>query len=822
MTSLTAQGQSSAVEAVDETERLRVLRSYAILDSVPDPAFDEIARLAATVCRAPIALITFIDDSRQWFKSHVGFERRETPRSQSFCAHALGRRDILTIPDARKDPRFAENPLVTAAPFFRFYAGAPLLSPEGQRLGTLCVYDRKARTRLPEQHEEALRVLSRSVMALLEVRRRPQPVELEPVGFALKEVFERVSDAVVALNREWHYTYVNAQAARLFGRHPHDLVGKHIWTEYPSGLGQPFHLAYEKAMAEQAPAFIEAYYPPFDRWFENRIFPSPAGLTIYFHDITARKHAERFLTGQMKVLEAISGGAELGECLRLLVRLIEAQSEELLGSILLLDSDGLHLRHGAAPSLPKEYTQAIDGSMIGPCAGSCGTAAHRREPVFVEEIAADPLWANWAELAHRHGLQACWSTPIFDDQRRVLGTFAIYYKRVGRPSPAHLKLIETATHLAAVAIIHHRNVTALRQSKAALQESAARLSAATQAGGVGVWDRDLVTGKIHWSDITATILGFPPHKWHATIEEVEERIHPEDLGGLKRAVEKAVLTHTPYTHEFRVKHLDGSEHWIAGRAEARYDAAGEAVRLIGVITDISENKRAEAERAALTGRIRAFAARVENVREEERTRIAREIHDVLAQELTRVKIDLIWIGKRVSQPIPAANFGALMERVAGATAQTDAAITAVQKIATELRPVILDRLGLSAAVEWQAEDFTRRTGIPCRAEIPAGELLLDGPRATALFRILQESLTNVVRHAQATSVEVALRRTPAAVSLVIRDNGVGITADQINDSRSIGLVGIRERAVAFGGRAEFSGAQGSGTTVTVELPANGR
>ena len=810
-----------AETAANETERLRVLRSYAILDSEPDPAFDEIARLAASICRMPIALISFVDDSRQWFKAKFGLERNEIPRALSFCAHALGRRDILTIPDARQDPRFASNPLVTGAPFLRFYAGAPLLSPENHCLGTLCVYDRKARTRLPDQQEETLRVLSRSVMTLLESRRNGRPAVTQPEGFAFQEAFERVSDAVVALNREWHYTYVNVQAGRLFGRHPDDLVGRHIWTEFPDGVGQKFHLAYEKALADQQPAFIEEYYPPFDRWFENRIYPSPDGLTIYFHDITARKHAERFFTGQMKILEAISGGVALPAVLRLLVQLIEAQSEGLLCSVLLLDPDGLRLRHGAAPSLPDEYVRAIDGSMIGPCAGSCGTAAFRREPVFVEEIAADPLWADWAALAHRHELRACWSTPIFDAQQRVLGTFAVYYRHVGRPTPAHLKLVETATHLAAIAIIHHRSESALRQSKTALRETAARLSAATEAGGVGIWDRDLVTGNIVWSEITAQMLGMPLQKWQGTVENFERRIHPDDLAGLKRAVEQAISTRTPYTHEFRVVWPDGSEHWVAGRAEASYDVTGRPVRLIGVAIDITERKRAEAELMALTRKIRAFASRLENVREEERTRIAREIHDVLAQELTRVKIDLAWIAKRVARPISVATRSAMIERVAEATAQTDAAITLVQKIATELRPVILDRLGLAAAVEWQAEDFTRRTGIACRAEIPAEAFVVDGARATALFRILQESLTNIVRHAKASAVEIVLRCTPAAVTLAVHDNGAGITAEQVDDPRSIGLVGIRERAMACGGHVDFRGAPGEGTTVLVELPSGG-
>src|SRR5829696_2932227 len=184
------------------------------------------------------------------------------------------------------------------------------------------------------------------------------------------DVLERVSDGLVALDRDWRYTYVNSQAASLFGRRPEDLIGRHIWTEFPEGVGQPFHLAYERAMAEQVFIHVESCYEPWNRWFENRIFPSPDGLSIFFRDISQRKRAEeeahasaRLLKGQHDVLELIASGAPLPDTLDLLLRVIEAQCEGdgLLGSILLLDLDGARMRHGAAPSLPDAYVRAIDG-----------------------------------------------------------------------------------------------------------------------------------------------------------------------------------------------------------------------------------------------------------------------------------------------------------------------------------------------------------------------------------------------------------------------------------------------------------------------------
>src|SRR4029453_18497636 len=227
----------------------------------------------------------------------------------------------------------------------------------------------------------------------------------------LANILDRVSDAFVALDKNWCYTYVNQQAASLFGRRPEDLLGRNIWTEFPDGRGKRFQLAYEKAMADQVFIQMESYYEPWKRWFENRIYPSPEGLSIFFHEITERKLAEQaarenaaLLAAQNRVLELIARGAPLRESLDTLLRVMEAKCSGMFCSILLLDSDGIHVRHGAAPSLPDNFIRRTDGQVIGAQAGSCGTAAFRREPVVVEDIATDPLWESYRSVALAHGL----------------------------------------------------------------------------------------------------------------------------------------------------------------------------------------------------------------------------------------------------------------------------------------------------------------------------------------------------------------------------------------------------------------------------------
>jgi signal transduction histidine kinase len=169
-------------------------------------------------------------------------------------------------------------------------------------------------------------------------------------------------------------------------------------------------------------------------------------------DITERKRAEALRDGESRILEMIAHDAPLEEILEKLVRVVEAQFAGLLCSVLLLDEDGQHVRHGAAPSLPEPYSKAIDGLCIGPKAGSCGTAMYRREPVVVADILQDPLWEAYREVAEPYGLRACWSTPILAHSGKALGSFAMYYREPRSPSPAETRALEMATHLAGIAI----------------------------------------------------------------------------------------------------------------------------------------------------------------------------------------------------------------------------------------------------------------------------------------------------------------------------------------------------------------------------------
>ncbi|EIM02142.1 diguanylate cyclase [Rhodanobacter thiooxydans] len=277
------------------------------------------------------------------------------------------------------------------------------------------------------------------------------------------QVFERVTDAYVALDRDWRYTYLNAAAGELFGRRAEQLIGRHIWTEFPEGVGQPFQLAYEKAMVEQCPQQVEAFYPPYHRWFESRVYPSADGLTIYFRDITERKRAEQLATGQHEILEGIAAQRPLVESLERIARLHETMNPGALCSLLLLDDDGRHVLHGAAPSLPDAYNRAMHGQEIGEAHGSCGTAAWHGERVVVADIASHPYWENYREVALAHDLKACWSTPVLGSHNEVLGTFAVYFREPREPREEELRSIDQMLPITGIAIESEHLVARLRE-----------------------------------------------------------------------------------------------------------------------------------------------------------------------------------------------------------------------------------------------------------------------------------------------------------------------------------------------------------------------
>ncbi len=731
----------------NESERLRELHGYDFLDSAPDEALEEIVNLVKDICEVPIAVISVIDETRQWFKVKVGTETVETLRDVAFCAHAICEASIFLVPDAALDRRFQKNPLVTGDPHIRFYAGAPLLTPSGNALGTLCVIDQKPRELSPQQ-QRILVVLSRQVVMQLELKRH------------------------IAEGRKAEQALARAHA---------DLeIRVHQRTEQ-------LYEACERAQAE---------------------------IVVRIQSEAALQHRNAQLLGFEAALLrlATTRHSQISDALRHVVAIALDTLEVGNASIWRFDKTGERLRSLVVCNRLAQATTTYLSSDREINQSDCPNfflELRQNLPVFVADIQTSDLRNCWKRVwPQANQIGSLFGVPI-RVSGTLIGTLLLGDPQLTRVWDAPEK--EFADSLASV-IALALEAEERQQAEVALKESRSRLELAVDAARVGLWEQNLQTGDAWFSDEWKRQLGFEPPEVPDRLEEWWSRVHPEDREQLERKTHDLQGSGSAPSSdiEFRIQHRDGSWLWLLGRARLELDEHGRPLRIYGCHIDVTA-------RHMLEKQLHALAAHLDQVREDERIGLARELHDELGQILTALRMDVAWLAKASLQPKESV-VSKIPQRLGVMKDLIDQAISSVQRIATDLRPGMLVELGLVPALEWQVEDFEKRSGIAMSFSCSVEETDLGPVVARAFYRALQEALTNVARHAEASAVEVVLLLTPANSTLQVRDNGRGMPLDAPTAAKSLGLIGMRERAWALGGDIVLSATPGGGTTVSMTLP----
>jgi PAS domain S-box-containing protein len=334
--------------------------------------------------------------------------------------------------------------------------------------------------------------------------------------------------------------------------------------------------------------------------------------------------------------------------------------------------------------------------------------------------------------------------------------------------------------------------------------------------GITILVRDMDNRIVLWTRGAAeSLYGFSKQEALSRIShDLFQTTFPESVEHFDVALRRSGRWEGALVHRKR----NGERLVVASQQIIYHDLSGNPLRILEANADITERQRAEAELSQSREELRALADSLLRAREEEATRIARELHDQFGRYLTTIKMDVRSIERDLVGKLSSEIALVLREKVQTIEQTVDETVQTVRAIATQLRPSLLDDLGLAAAIEWQAKDFQKRSGILCALTLPGEDPHLSRDQATAIFRIFQEILTNVTRHSQATKVWVHLGTEHEAIVLEVEDNGVGISPAQLAERRSLGLLGMRERAGAFGGGVEIVGSSGQGTTVTVQMP----
>ena len=416
----------------------------------------------------------------------------------------------------------------------------------------------------------------------------------------LRDAIESIPAMVFSASPDGANTFVNGRWAEYTGLSLDQTAGSG-WRDavHPEDLER--HVVKWRASLDTAEPFEdEVRFLRADgqyRWHLVRALPlrDELGSILKWYgkitDIEDRRRAEGLLAGEKRILEMVAKGGSLTEILDSLCRLVEEQASGVMASILLVE--GSKLRHGAAPSLPKAYTDAIDGVVIGPSVGSCGTAAYRGEQVIVQDIAIDPLWADYRGAALPHSLRACWSTPIFSAQGNVIATFAMYYREPRTPGGRDRQIIEQITNLAGLAI--ERKLT---QDK--LQRNESYLAEAERLTHTGSWGYNPATKKTTYlSEEMFRIWGLDPHRGVPDADGSFRLVHPDDRARLSEIALKAFAAKADFTSDFRTVLADGTVKHLHVIWHPVLDENGELIEYRGTAADVTDRKRAEQERERL-------------------------------------------------------------------------------------------------------------------------------------------------------------------------------------------------------------------------------
>jgi signal transduction histidine kinase len=519
------------------------------------------------------------------------------------------------------------------------------------------------------------------------------------------------------------------------------------------------------------------------------------------------------LDGERQVLEMIPTGASLAAVLDKLCLVIDQRSG-LMSAVFLVDSDGSRLTLAAGPNLPDEWRRATRSLPLTPTTTACGAAVSRRAQVIVSDVSTDPLFEIFREVARTAAIGAVWSTPFYAEDRRVLGTFAMVSPVSGPPGKRHLRLVTRATYLASIAVERHRTAEGSRRSerllRLVLDALPVGVAVVDLAGNIllnnpasqRIWSRSIRSG----ADRYAESRGW----WHAT----GERIAPSEWPSAR------VLANgeTRINEVIEIESFDGLRKIIQTSALPIRDPDERVTGALIVNEDVSDRKSAERELHDSYNQMRTLTGRLMRAQDDERRRIAEMLHETTAQDLAAMKMLLARLHRTADR---------LSEKERSALADcmslAEQSMAQIRTLSYLLYPPFLDQTGLLPALRWYAAGFADRSGIKVDLELPERFERLPRDTETALFRVVQESLINIHRHAGSTIARIRLSRDGDTLVLEIDDRGHGISDpshEQIVSGGGlvgVGIASMRERIKQLDGSLEItSGAHG--TTVRAQLP----
>jgi PAS domain S-box-containing protein len=572
-------------------------------------------------------------------------------------------------------------------------------------------------------------------------------------------IFERITDGFVALNANSNFTYVNKEAAKIYCKERSELIGRNIWDVFPDAVSHSFFASLNEAMIEQKMVQVEDYYQPLNKWIQGTLYPSPDGISIYFRDVTKSRRTELALKDSEEKYRTIIENVQEGIW----------QIDENNVTTFVNDYLAKALGYTTDEMIGKSFTEFV------------GAANYEKGLQNVED--------RKRGISTQHELT--FVSKGFDSIHMLIHSAPIFKEGTYKGSISTLL-----------------DITGQKKASEELADSEQKYRELFENNPLPMLmleypARNLVA-------VNNALIDKFGYTWEEFSTMVITDLRPAGHYYKTFEVERVLAENREFKGRMELQRKNGTI-IIADVQIIEIAFHGKTV-FLSSIRDITEQVKAEADLKKLNNELRELASHLQDIREEERTNMAREIHDELGQQLTVLKMDLWWLNKR---------FGTEDEKVKskikGALELIDGTINTVRKISSELRPSVLDELGLSEAIEWQTGEFMKRTGIVGIFHSNNPDCKIPADVSTGAFRIFQEALTNVARHAEATEVLVTLNHRSDELHLSISDNGVGFDVSG-SQSKTLGLLGIKERIVMLNGQYCITSEPGKGTTISVDIP----
>ncbi len=583
----------------------------------------------------------------------------------------------------------------------------------------------------------------------------------------LIDVYERVTDGFVAIDKNWNYTYINKTAGMMMDKNPVDIMGHNLWEIFPQLVGSDIHEAYEKAMNTQEMITLEQYFSPNDTWYIHMIYPSPDGLSVFFKDISYRKKQEVSIAESELLFRTLTKTAPVG--------IFETDAS---GSTTYVNETWLQYS-GIA------FEEAMGDGWLD--------AVHPDDREWLQKgwhSKTEMKSESFSEyrLVDKQGRQR-WvngkAVPVFYADGKVSGYVGIILDVTERKK-AEERIINSEESKRLI-------LNSALDAIVIIDSTSKIIFWNPQAEKIFGWTADEVIGK----GLTDTIIPAEYKKKHR--QGMQHYLQTGDGPMLNRLTEVDACNKAGLIFPIELSILPVEQE--TGRTFCAF------------IRDITERKQAESSLKESSEQLRELSRYLQKVREEERLRIAREIHDELGQQLTGLKMDIAWLMKKSGMDNPD-----IKNKFADTLSLVDNTVKSIRRIATELRPSVIDDLGLNASLEWQVEEFGSRMGIEINYENSFDDTTINPDISIGLFRILQESLTNIAKHAAAKKIKINIRQVDDTVQLTVEDDGIGFDTTAKKDQLTFGLIGIKERTSMLQGECTVFSDPGNGTKIEVRIP----